>query len=72
MPQDQVSNVNNDLIIIRGITEGEIELRVLIDPASQAEVVSQRVVAQMEKSINPTSTKLVSAQGTPLSVLGQS
>ena len=71
MPQEQLKSVNNNLIIIRGITEGENELKVLIDPASQAEVVSQRVITQLEKNINPTNTKLVSAQGKPLEVLGQ-
>ena len=39
-----LKKVDNNLIIISGIGGGELNLRVLIDPASQAEIISQEAV----------------------------
>ena len=62
---------DNNLIIISGIGGKELNLRVLIDPASQAEIISQEAVEKMENCISSTDTKLVSAEGSELNVIGQ-
>ena len=50
---------------------GDLNLRVLIDPASQAEIISHNAVEKMNNCIERTETKLVSAEGSELKVLGQ-
>ena len=63
--------VDNNLIIISGICGKDTDLRVLIDPASQAEIISKEAAERIGTSIRDTSAKLVSAEGSELNVIGQ-
>ena len=66
-----LDKMDNNLIIISGVCGNNTDLRVLIDPASQAEIISKEAVEKIGNSIRETSTKLVSAEGSELDVIGQ-
>ena len=66
-----LEKVDNNLIIISGICGKDTDLRVLIDPASQAEIISKEAAERIGNSIRDTDTKLVSAEGSELNVIGQ-
>ena len=65
------STPNNDLIIVKGCSEGGRPLRILIDHASQAELISEAAASQLNKNIISSDVKLVTAQGASLNVSGQ-
>ena len=68
---DISSVTNNDLIIVEGCSEGGKQLRVLIDHASQAELISESAAHELRKTIVSSDMKLATAQGASLEISGQ-
>ena len=62
---------NTELVLIKGLSDGIHPLTILIDSASQAEVISQGAVDRLGKVVKPIDTCLISAQGNELEVTGQ-
>ena len=62
---------NNDLIIIQGCSESGKNLRILIDSGSQADLISEKTALALNKEINMSNIRLVTAQGSELKVCGQ-
>ena len=72
-----VNNVNkersdSDLVIIKGFVGSNNQpLRVLIDSAAQAEIITKQGAEKLNSLIEPSDTRLVSAQGNALEVCGE-
>ena len=74
----QVNNVrkihnipDNDLIIIKGCLENGKSLRILIDSASQAELISESAATELNKTIERSNMMLATAQGENMEIKGQ-
>ena len=62
------SIADNDLIIVQGCVESGKSLRILIDFASQAELISESIARELNKNIVNSDMKLATAQGANLLV----
>ena len=74
----QVNNVrsnnsipDNDLVIIKGCLENGKSLRILIDSASQAELITEQATFELNKSMAESNMKLATAQGADMEIKGQ-
>ena len=74
----QVNNVrkihnipDNDLIIIKGCLENGKSLRILIDSASQAELISESAAIELNKTIERSNRMLATAHGADMEIKGQ-
>ena len=61
---------DSNLIVINGLSEGGHSLRLLVDTAAEAQVISQEAVERLGKEVSPSDCQLVSAQGDNLEVSG--
>ena len=66
-----MKNSDNDLIIIEGCLESSRKLKILIDNGSQAELISKKIAIELGKSIRHSNTKLATAQGSDMHVIGE-
>ena len=64
-------NLDNDLIIIEGCLESNRKLKILIDNGSQAELISKDIALELGKTIRYSNTKLATAQGSDMQVVGE-
>ena len=64
-------NADNDLVIIQGCLESGRKLKILIDNGSQAELISRKTALELGKSIRHSNSRLVSAQGSDMQVIGE-
>ena len=62
---------NSNLILIQGVSDGLHDLRILIDTASQCELISSEAVQRLGKDVTKSQQKLVSAQGRSMAVVGE-
>ena len=62
---------DTDLVIIEGCLESGRKLKILVDNGSQAELVSKETAQELGKSIRNSNTKLATAQGSNLQVIGK-
>ena len=68
---DNRNSKKNDLVIIEGCSEGGKNLRILIDSGSQANLISEKTVLALNKKVNKSDIRLVTAQGAEFTVCGQ-
>ena len=67
-----MNDLDNDLIIIEGCLESSRKLKILIDNnGSQAELISKDIALELGKKIRYSNTKLATAQGSDLQVVGE-
>ena len=64
-------NPDNKLIIIKGVLENGRSLKILVDSASQAELISESVAMELNKSMENSDMELKTAQGAKIEILGQ-
>ena len=62
----------SDLVILKAkVGKLQKSLRVLVDSAAQAEIITEKAAKQLGVEIKPSQAKLVSAQGVSLDVCGE-
>ena len=66
-----MKDLDNDLIIIEGCLESNRKLKILIDNGSQAELISKDIALELGKTIRYSNTKLATAQGSDMQVVGE-
>ena len=62
---------NSNLILINGVSDGIHDLRIVIDTASQVELISSEAVQRLGKDVNKSQQRLISAQGQSMTVVGE-